>query len=102
MSTLINQIFRLALSVSLLDRDTFVEKVSGLLEVYKDDPEQMEKVAAGLYTYLEDLKGRMDTKAMWKDVIDHAKLPDSKDIKELSKAIEKLANEIREQKTPAS
>jgi len=102
MTALINQIFRLALSVSLLDRDTFVEKVSGMLELYKDDPEQMEKVATGLYDYLADLKSRMDTKAMWKDVVDHAKLPDSKDIKELSKAIEKLAVEIREQKIAAS
>jgi hypothetical protein len=102
MSSLINQIFRLALSVSLLDRDTFVEKVSGMLELYKNDPEQMEKVATGLYDYLEDLKSRMDTKAMLKDVVDHARLPDSKDIKELSKAIEQLAKEIREQKTSAS
>ena len=102
MSALINQIFRLALSVSLLDRDTFVEKVSGLLEVYKNDPEQMEKVATGLYDYLQDLKGRMDTKAMLKDVVDHARLPEGKDINELSKAIEKLVKEIREQKAQSS
>jgi hypothetical protein len=102
MSSLINQVFRLALSVSLLDRDTFVDKVSGLLEVYKNDPEQMDKVAAGLYTYLEEMKGRMDTKAMLKDVVDHAKLPESNDIKELSKAIEKLAQELHQQKTTAS
>lgn len=102
MSAFINQILRLALSVSLLDRDTFVEKVSGMLEVYKDDPEQMEKVARGLYDYLEDLKSRMDTKAMLTDVVGSAKLPDSTDIKNLSRAIEKLAKEIREQKISAS
>ena len=102
MSALINQVFRLALSVSLLDRDTFVEKVSGMLEMYKNDPEQMEKVATGLYSYLQDLKGRMDTQAMLKDVVDHAKLPDSKDIRQLSEAIEKLAIEIREQNIQAS
>jgi len=101
MSALINQIFRLALSASLLDRDTFVEKVSGMLELYKNDPQQMEKVASGLYQYLEDLKYRVDTKAMLKDVVDYAKIPDSKDIRELSKSIEKLSQQIREQKTSA-
>lgn len=97
MSGLINHVVRLGLSLSLMDRDLFVKKVSEILEIYKDDPEQMEKVARGLYQYLEDVKGRMDTKAMWSEVVDSAKLPSKEEINDLSKAINKLATEIHEQ-----
>lgn len=97
MSGLINHVVRLGLSLSLMDRDLFVKKVSEILEIYKDDPEQMEKVARGLYQYLEDVKGRMDTKAMWSDVVDNAKIPSKEEINDLSKAINKLADEIHEQ-----
>lgn len=97
MSGLMDQIIRLGLSLSVMDRDLFVEKVSEVLAVYKDDPEQMQKVAQGLLQYIEDMKGRMDTKAMWSDVLEGAKLPTKDDINDLTKAINKLAEEMHEQ-----
>ncbi len=98
MSTLINNVIRLGLSLSLMDRDLFITKVSEILELYRNDPEQMEKVARGLYQYLEEVKSRMDTKSMLTDVVDHAQLPTGDDMKKLTKAIKKLADEIHEQK----
>lgn len=97
MSGLMNQIVRLGLSLGLMDRELFVAKVSEVLETYKDDPEQMEKVAKGLYQYLEDMKGRMDTKALLTDVVDSTKMPTRDDLSELTKAINKLADEMHEQ-----
>jgi cell division protein ZapA (FtsZ GTPase activity inhibitor) len=97
MSGLMNQIVRLGLSLSLMDRELFVTKVSEMLEVYKDDPEQMEKIAKGLYQYLDDMKGRMDTKALLTDVVDSAKMPTKDDLSELTKAINKLADEMHQQ-----
>jgi hypothetical protein len=91
MSGIVNNAIRLALSVSLLERDSFIKNVSEVLEAYKNDPEKMEKVASGLYQYLEDLKERMNTKSMITEIVDDAKLPTGKDMKELSKAIEKLS-----------
>ena len=97
MSGLINNISRLVLSLSLMDRDLFVKKVSEILEVYKNDPEQMEKIASGLYQYMEEVKSRMDTKSMLTDVVDSAKLPSKHELDELSKAINNLANEMHKQ-----
>jgi hypothetical protein len=91
MSEIVNNAIRLALSISLLDRDSFIKNVSEVLEVYKDNPEKMEKVAAGLYQYLEDFKDRLNTKSMVADIVADAKLPKGNDLNELSKAIEKLA-----------
>ena|SRR5687767_8447232 len=99
MSTFMNQILRLGLSLSLMDRDLFVKKVAEILELYKNDPEQMEKIARALYQYMDDLKSRMDTKAMLNDVVNHANLPTKDEITELSKAIKKLTKEIHSQKT---
>jgi DNA-binding transcriptional MerR regulator len=98
MSGILNHVIRLALSLSLMDRDLFIKNVSEILERYKNDPEQMEKIAAGIYTYLEEVKNRMDTKAVIHDAIDASKIPSKEQITELSDAINKLAEEIRQQK----
>lgn len=98
MSSLLNTILRLGLSLSLMDRELFVSKVAEFLEQYRDDPEQMERVAQGLYRYLEELKSRMDMKDMVSGVVESTNMPTREEIQELTKAIEKLSKEIHEQK----
>lgn len=98
MSSILNHVIRLALSLSLMDRDLFIKKVADMLEQYKNDPEQMEKIAAGIYKYLEEVKSRMDAKSVIHDAIDASNIPSKDQITELSEAINKLAEEIRQQK----
>jgi hypothetical protein len=43
------------------------------------------------------MKGRMDTKALLTDVVDSTKMPTRDDLSELTKAINKLADEMHEQ-----
>lgn len=97
MSGLINHITRLALSLSLMDRELFIQKVSEVLEQYKNDPEQMEKIAAGLYQYMDEMRDRMNTKAMINDAIDYAKVPSAEQIDGLTEAIKNLTHEIHQQ-----
>ena len=97
MNSVISQTIRLALSMSLMDRELFVLKVATFLERYRDDPATMEKVAAGLFTYLEEVKNRMDMKDTVSSAVSAANLPGKDEIAELTKAIEKLAAEIQEQ-----
>lgn len=102
MSGLMNSVIRMALSLSLMDRDLFVRKVSDILEQYRHDPEQMEKIAAGIYQYLEEVKSRMDTKSLIADAIGQAKVPSKEEIHELTEAINKLAAELHEQNKKSS
>lgn len=102
MSGLMNNVLRMALSLSLMDRDLFVRKVSELLEQYRNDPEQMQKIASGIYQYLDEVKSRMDTKSMISDAINSTKMPTHEEISELTTAINKLADEIREQNQKSS
>lgn len=88
----------MGLSLGLMDRELFVHKVAEFLEQYRNDPEQMEKVAAGLYKYLEEVKERMDMKDVLSDAAGKADLPTAGDIHDLKKAIEKLTEEIQNQK----
>ena len=97
MSGLMNHIIRLALSMSLMDRELFINKTAEIMQLYKDDPAQMEKIARGLYQYLEEVKNRMDTKSMLNDVVDYAKIPSKDEINELTNAIHSLAKEIKNQ-----
>lgn len=97
MSGLLQHMFRLGLSLSVLDREIFVEKVAGFLEQYRDNPEQMEKLANGLFQYLQDMKHRMDMKDSVQSAVDGANLPSSNEVKALTEAIEKLTREIEQQ-----
>lgn len=87
----------MALTLGLMDRELFVSKVAEFLEQYRNDPEQMEKIAAGLYQYLDDMKNRMDFQDTVNNAVSSANLPNREEVAELTKAIEKLAAEIHEQ-----
>lgn len=93
---------KFGLSVSLMDRELFVKKVSEFLEQYRNDPEQMEKVASGLYHYLEEIKSKMDMKDAVSSAVAGSNLPGSDDIHQLTVAIENLTREIQQQKQSKS
>jgi hypothetical protein len=94
MSERVNNAIRLGLSLSMLNKDSFAENVSMLLEKYQNNPEKLEKIAAGLYQYLEDVRDRMDTKSKLTNVVKNINVPTNNEINELTKAIHKLSEVI--------
>lgn len=98
MSGFFYEILRFGLTVSLMDRDLFVSKVSEFLEQYRNDPEMMEKISQHLYQYLEDVKQRMEMKDLIHSALESKNLPTHEDIKSLTKAIEKLVQELQKNK----
>jgi DNA-binding transcriptional MerR regulator len=97
MSGLMHHVLRLGLTLSLMDRDVFVKNVAEFLEKYKNDPVQMEKIARGLFQYLEDLKARMDMQDAVQGAVSAADMPRSEEIQALTDAIEKLTRQMEQQ-----
>jgi hypothetical protein len=95
MSEMLSQLLRFGLSVSTMDRELFVSKVSSLLEMYRNDPETMEKISQQLYQYLTDVKSQMDLQNAISQAIGNNEMPTAKDVNELTQAIEKLTQELQ-------
>lgn len=98
MSGIFDQILRFGLTMSLMDRELFVSKVSEFLEQYRNDPEMIEKVSQRLYDYLEEVKQRMEMKDLISLALESRNLPSNEDIKALTEAIEKLSQELHKNK----
>lgn len=98
MSGIFDGILRLGLTISLMDRDLFVSKVSEFLEQYRNDPEMMEKISQHLYQYLEEVKQRMEMKDLLSSALESRNLPSHEDVKALTEAIEKLTQELQKNK----
>jgi DNA-binding transcriptional MerR regulator len=98
MSGILDQILRFGLTMSLMDRELFVSKVSEFLEQYRNDPELMEKVSQRLYQYLEEVKQRMEMKDLISSALESRNLPSNEDVKALTEAIEKLTQELQKNK----
>ncbi|MCX7744508.1 MAG: phasin family protein [Flavobacteriales bacterium] len=95
MSSIFEQILRFGLTMSLMDRELFVSKVSEFLEQYRNDPEMMEKISQRLYQYLEEVKQRMEMKDLISSALESRNLPTNEDVRALTKAIEKLTQELQ-------
>ncbi len=98
MSGIFDQILRFGLTMSLMDRELFVSKVSEFLEQYRNDPEMMERVSQRLYQYLEEVKQRMEMKDLISSALESRNLPSSEDVRALTEAIEKLIQELQKNK----
>lgn len=98
MSGIFDQILRFGLTMSLMDRDLFVSKVSEFLEQYRNDPEMVEKISQRLYQYLEEVKQRMEMKDLISSALESRNLPSNDDVKALTEAIEKLTQELQKNK----
>jgi len=98
MSRLFSKLLQLGIVASLHDKDAFVEKVSGVIERYQQDPEKAEKLARSLLEYLQQVNTNINTESSVRNALSDSNLPDSEKIDELTKAIQELTNELRQQK----
>ena len=94
MSELINTLLRWGIIASISDREVFVEKVTAVLEQYRADPNQAEKLAQLLTTYLEDVKENMNTKRIIKKFLAEGKVATKDDIKDLQTTLQELIQEF--------
>jgi predicted unusual protein kinase regulating ubiquinone biosynthesis (AarF/ABC1/UbiB family) len=96
MSELINTLVRWGILASVADREAFIEKVSAVLEEYRADPVQADKLAKLLAAYLEDAKENLNTKRIIKKFIVEGKVATKNDVDELKKTVKELLNEFQE------
>lgn len=93
---MLKNLIAMGLTLGLNDRDAFVNKVSGLIEQYQQNPEQAEEWAANIATFLEQLKDdfrlQSSIKAGVKDGMPKAQ------IEKLTAAIEQLTIQMQQQK----
>ena len=98
MSRLFSKLLQLGIVASLHDKDAFIDKVSGVIERYQQDPEKAEKLARGLLEYLQQVNTNINTENSIKNALSDADIPDSGKVDELTKAIQELTHELRQQK----
>jgi hypothetical protein len=91
---IIKNLLALGISIGLSDRQTFVKKVSGLIEDYQKNPEKAEEWAQSLAKYLEEVK---DDIRMQRN-IESASGFTKESIEELTKAVHKLTKELQQKK----
>ena len=96
MSELINTLIRWGILASISDREAFIEKVSGILEEYRADPAQAEKLAKLLTAYLEDVKENINAKRMIKKFLVDGHVATKEDVQDLNHTLKELVNEFQE------
>lgn len=98
MQKLLAGLLRLGITVSVSDRETFVNKVSEFLEGFEQEPEKAEKWAKALLDYLEDTKSNINLESSIKNAVSGSDLPGEKKIDELTQAIKALTLELQQSK----
>jgi hypothetical protein len=98
MSNLVKSLLSLGITIGLSDRETFVKKVSGVIEEYQADPERAEKWSRGFAEYLEQLKSKFQLENTISSSISDAGLPKKETIEDLTRAINKLTEELKHSK----
>lgn len=98
MAGILKNILALGVSVGLSDREGFVNKLSGYIQAYQEDPAKAEQWAEGATKYLEQLQNNLRTQSNIESAIDSAGLPQQKSVEELTQAIKKLTQELQQLK----
>lgn len=95
MSLFNNIILKSILTYSLSNREAFTEKVSAILERYQHDEEKIKEISDFLFTALNDAKQNINDRENIEYGTQKGNKELSKDISELTKAIEELRNDIK-------
>ena len=98
MLNLFSSLLRLGITVSVSDRETFVNKVSEFIEGLEQKPENAERWAKALADYLEDTKSNINLENSIKNAVSNANLPDNEKIEKLIDAIRELTHELQQHK----
>ena len=96
MSSALRNIIAAGITLGLSDRNTFVKKVADVIDEYQKDPAKAEKWAQVIADYAEQFKN--DTRL--ENIIERSNsgMAGAEDIERLTKAIEKLTNELQNRK----
>ncbi len=92
----IKDLLALGITMGLSDRETFVKKVSGLLEEYQQDPEKAEQWSKGIVKFLEEV--RDDFRLQRNIRVSIADSLPKEGVDELVKAMKELTHELQKQK----
>ncbi|MDZ4845131.1 MAG: hypothetical protein SH857_06225 [Chitinophagales bacterium] len=98
MQNLFSNLLRLGITVSISDRETFVSKVSEVIEGFNKEPEKAGKWAKAILDYLEDTKSNINLETSIKSAVSDSDFPDKSRIDELTQAIKNLTQELQQQK----
>lgn len=98
MKDLIKNMVALGVSISLSDREAFVEKVSGIISEYQANPEKAEKWAGAITQFIEERKEDLRTQRIIENSIINSDMPDRKSIDGLTRAIEGLTSALNQKK----
>ena len=88
----------IGITAGLADRESFIKKVSGVIEEYQQDPEKAQKWAKLVVAYLEQLKDDIRMQQVMESSINNSNAPGKKDIEQLTDAIRELTIKMQEQK----
>lgn len=98
MSGIIKNLFAMGISVGMADKEAFVEKVSGFIQEYQNNPEQAHKWAEALVKYLDDMKDNVRLQNNMEQSFKNAGIADGKNVEELTQAIKALTEQLQKQK----
>lgn len=94
MGDMLKNLLAMGITFGLSDRDAFVDKVSGVIQNYKENPEEADKIAVGVVNYLEELKDNIRLQTSIKQSVNNSNLAQKEDIDNLIKAIKDLTTKI--------
>ena len=97
MKDMIKDLLAIGTTIGLSDREAFVDKVSGMINEYQQDPAVADKWAEIFTRYIEDRKDDYRMRKVIDSSIAHSNMPDKENIDKLVKAIEHLT-QVLEQK----
>lgn len=101
MADIIKNLIAMGITFGLSDRENFVNKVSGVIQNYQDNPEDADKLAEGVVNYLEELKDNFRLQSSIKHSVNSSNVAQKEDIDKLIKAISELTTEIKTSKKNA-
>ncbi|UPT65891.1 MAG: RusA family crossover junction endodeoxyribonuclease [Sphingobacteriales bacterium JAD_PAG50586_3] len=91
---MLKNLLAMGITFGLSDREAFVDKVSGVIQNYKDNPEEADKMAVGIVNYLEELKDNIRLQTSIKQSVNTSNVAQKQDIDNLIKAIKDLTIKI--------
>lgn len=95
MAALLKNLLALGVSASIADRETFVNKLSGYILQYQDDPTVADEWANNATDLLKQFTDNVRTQHNISEGINDSNMAKDKTVEELTQAIKKLTEELQ-------
>lgn len=95
MAALLKNLLALGISAGIADRETFVNKLSGYIQQYQDDPTVANEWAKDATNLLQQFTENVRTQHNIAEGINDSHMAKEKTVEELTQAIKKLTEEIQ-------